>query len=164
MGGRIGHLAESPLPSREPLPVDLELQEEVWCHQGAPDSRVRGPRGKAVWGPDRQEHADDPWGEEEVDPHGVEPLPSDSLEVEYALEEVSDRDEEEDGQGQEPEGEIDVMGDVEELGGGARGERPPEDGLAAEAKADAKASDGEPEEERPGFVLWEKDVFVVLHV
>lgn len=43
---------------------------------------------------------------------------------------------------------------MEELGGRARCEGPPEDGLAAQAEAYAEATDRETEEEWPFLVLW----------
>ena len=93
----------------------------------------------------------------------MEVLAADCLEVEEALEGVGGGDCGECGGGEEPEGEVDLGRDAEELGGGAGGEGQPEDGLAGEAEADAEATDREPEEERPRLVFWEEDVFVVLN-
>lgn len=88
--------------------------------------------GEEFWGrPDDHEHADDPWGEEEVEADGVEVLALDGFKIEDAFEEVGGGDEDEGEEGEEPEGEVDVRGNVEEFGGWVCGEGEPEDGLAA---------------------------------
>lgn len=74
---------------------------------------------------DGEEHADDPWGEEEVDADGVVVLAADGLEEEGAFEGVGGEDGDEGGDGEEPEDEVDGGGDVEEAGGGAGGEGAP---------------------------------------
>lgn len=90
-------------------------------------------------------------------------LPADGFKVEDGLKEVGYSHGEEDSKGEEPEREVDEGGDVEELSGRACGEGPPQDGLATEAEADTEATDREAEEEGPSLVLWEEDVFIVLH-
>lgn len=51
---------------------------------------------------------------------------------------------------------------MEEVGGLAGCEDTPEDGLAAETKTDAEASDRESEEEGPLLIFWEENVFRLL--
>lgn len=166
MRRRVGHLRQPPLPSGQPLSVDFELENEDWHDEDAPQCSVEGVG--AVFSEDAgsaygEEHAGDPGGEEEVDPDGVGVLAAYGFEVEDALEGVGGGDGEEDGKGEEPDDEVDVVADVEEGGGGAGGQGVPEDGLAAEAEGDTETVDGEAEEEWPSFVFRKENVLRVLH-
>lgn len=97
MRGRVGDLAEAPLPPGEPLAVDLEVEDDDGGHEGAPHGRVEVPRGDAGGHADGEEHAHHGGGEEEVDTHRVEVLALHGLEVEGAFEGVGDGDGDEDG-------------------------------------------------------------------
>ncbi|RWW35834.1 hypothetical protein BHE74_00059188 [Ensete ventricosum] len=162
VGRRVGHLGQPALPSRQPLPVDLELEDEDGRDAGAPGGGVE-QLGRNPWrGADGQEHAGDPRREEEVHSDGVEVLAADGLEVEDAFKCVGDGNGCEDGERDEPQGEVDVGGHVEERHGRARRQGSPQDGLAPEAETHTEAPDRKAEEERPHLVLRQEYVFVVL--
>lgn len=88
----ISHLTKTSLPSRKPLAIDLELQEKIGSHEGAPYCWVKDFRGKHRRCTDGQEHADYPGGKEEVNTYRVEVLSFDGFEVEDAFEYVRDGD------------------------------------------------------------------------
>jgi len=162
VGRRVGHLAQPPLAAGQPLPVYLELQREERQHEGAPHGRVRPLGGVGAGQADGDEHGRDPRREEEVDADRVEVLAADGLEVEDALEHVGDGRRDEHGDRQQPQRDVDHGRDVQEAHRGARRQRAPQDGLAAEAQAHTEAADREPQQERPHLVLGQQDVLVVL--
>ncbi|ONK73067.1 uncharacterized protein A4U43_C04F26810 [Asparagus officinalis] len=121
---------------REPLAVDLELEDEYRQDEDAQERGVGVRAAKEYLGGTKgEEHASDPGGEEEVDADRMGVLAADSLEVEEGFEGVGDGDGEEEGEGQEPDDQVYVGGYVEERGGGGGGERSPEDGLAARERS-----------------------------
>lgn len=120
--------------------------------------------GEGMRGSKGEEHAGDPRCEEEVDANRVVVLTTNSFKVEKTFEGVGEGDREEEGEGEEPDGEVDGTGNVEEGSGGAGGESPPKYGLAAKAEAYAEGVDGEAEEEGPELVFWEEKVLRVLQI
>lgn len=113
------YLTQSSFSPGQPLPVYLELEQEVRTHEGAPNGRVERLRHEGWGSTDGKEHADDPRGKEEVDTNRVKVLSLDGFEVEDALENVSEGNSEEGGGGEEPNSKIEEWRDVEEGGGGA---------------------------------------------
>jgi len=121
MCGGVGHLGKTAIASREPLPIDFELQYKKGSHEDAPSCGVDGAsdcRRKS----NHEEHASDPWGKEEVDAHGVMELPSHCLEEVDDLQAISCEDEDEGQESQAPERDVDLQRDVQEvqLGGGCQ--------------------------------------------
>lgn len=114
MRRRIGHFRETPLPAREPLPVDFELEHEDGRHEDAPHRGVNALRngGRAS---ERQKHASDPGCEEEVHSHRVVIFPPDGLEVVHYFQEVRNEDERQCQKCHAPEYHVDPDGDVEKL-------------------------------------------------
>jgi hypothetical protein len=159
---RVGHLAQSPLSPRQPLPVYLELEREERQHERAPQRRVR-PRGREGGREaDDEEHGRDQRREEEVDANRVKVLAPDGLEVEDALEHVGEGRRDKHGGRDQPQRDVDHGRHVEEPHRRAHGQGAPQDGLAAEPEAHAEAADRETQQERPHLVLGQQDVLRIL--